>query len=400
MSALRILSLLLAGAATVAGSGVRIPDQDAEAMARGDAFTATADNPSAIFYNPAGITQLKGVQARVGDEAVKIDVEQRPPGGGSYGNKDRVINLPHAYFTWTPRDSRLSLGLGIDAPFGLALEYPDDSPARVGNKKAKLEVLSIAPVLAWRLTETLSLGIGPTFNYGSVQDFRGIAVPGDGVETKGTDWAYGFNAGVLWKPAPQHALGLTYHSTLDFGLSGHTDVTVKPGAAAGDERKVRLPEEDSTFSIHLPRFVVLGYSFRPTPAWNLEVDVDWTDWDSVNSAPLRRQTSPPTAVVFNWRSGFIYEAGVTRTFGAGYHASLGYAYSESNVPDATFDPGIPDGNRHIFSAGVGHRGTHLDWDLAYQYSATGFRSIDTGGPSDGLWRLHSNAVVLSVGYRF
>src|SRR5213083_2807851 len=38
--------------------GIRIADQDARATARGNAFTATADNPSAIYYNPAGITQL------------------------------------------------------------------------------------------------------------------------------------------------------------------------------------------------------------------------------------------------------------------------------------------------------------------------------------------------------
>jgi long-chain fatty acid transport protein len=42
------------------GLGFRIADQNAEATARGNAFTATADNPSAVFYNPAGITELSG----------------------------------------------------------------------------------------------------------------------------------------------------------------------------------------------------------------------------------------------------------------------------------------------------------------------------------------------------
>jgi long-chain fatty acid transport protein len=40
--------------------GFRLPDQDAFATARGEAFAATADNASAIYYNPAGITQLEG----------------------------------------------------------------------------------------------------------------------------------------------------------------------------------------------------------------------------------------------------------------------------------------------------------------------------------------------------
>src|SRR6266576_5722952 len=46
--------------------GFRLPNQDPEAIARGNAFVATADNPSAIYYNPAGITQLEGNNLRAG----------------------------------------------------------------------------------------------------------------------------------------------------------------------------------------------------------------------------------------------------------------------------------------------------------------------------------------------
>ena len=52
------LSLACALPVTGFALGIRIADQDARATARGNAFTATADNPSAIYYNPAGITQL------------------------------------------------------------------------------------------------------------------------------------------------------------------------------------------------------------------------------------------------------------------------------------------------------------------------------------------------------
>ena len=39
-------------------SGFRLPDQDSAAMAMGGAFVGQADNPSATWYNPAGITDL------------------------------------------------------------------------------------------------------------------------------------------------------------------------------------------------------------------------------------------------------------------------------------------------------------------------------------------------------
>src|SRR6185295_9781778 len=56
----------LLGPEQAAGIGSRIPNQDAAAIARGTAFAATADNPSALYYNPAGITQLEGHHLQLG----------------------------------------------------------------------------------------------------------------------------------------------------------------------------------------------------------------------------------------------------------------------------------------------------------------------------------------------
>ena len=61
--------------------GFRIPNQDAAATARGNAFTATADNPSAIYYNPAGITQLPGQNMQFGLHVISVNSSYDGPGG-------------------------------------------------------------------------------------------------------------------------------------------------------------------------------------------------------------------------------------------------------------------------------------------------------------------------------
>ena len=61
--------------------GIRVFDHDAFATARGDAFVATADNPSAIYYNPAGITQLQGHNARGAVDVVMVESEFDSPRG-------------------------------------------------------------------------------------------------------------------------------------------------------------------------------------------------------------------------------------------------------------------------------------------------------------------------------
>jgi len=66
--------------ATTHALAPRIADQDPTATARGNAFAATADNPSAIYYNPAGITQLEGQNFRLGIYAISLnsDFKSRP----------------------------------------------------------------------------------------------------------------------------------------------------------------------------------------------------------------------------------------------------------------------------------------------------------------------------------
>ena len=49
-------------ASVLQSAATRIAYIDAFAIARGNAFTATANNPSAVFYNGAGLTQLEGTQ--------------------------------------------------------------------------------------------------------------------------------------------------------------------------------------------------------------------------------------------------------------------------------------------------------------------------------------------------
>ena len=76
----RVLTLMISAGLVVkvSANGFRLPDQDAFATARGEAFVATADNPSAIYYNPAGITQVEGNNLRVGLYGIYFDPVSAP----------------------------------------------------------------------------------------------------------------------------------------------------------------------------------------------------------------------------------------------------------------------------------------------------------------------------------
>jgi len=357
----RIIAAVLLPCTAFAGAGFRVVEQDAAAMARGEAFTATADNPSAIYYNPAGITQLKGFQFRGGGYGVSIHADYEGANGAHFGNRSRETGAPQLFATWTPQDSPLSFGLGVYAPYGLAAKYPDDPPFRTAVKSAQIEYLTINPVVAWQVIPGLSLGVGATINYAEAELSRGIFQEGDEFKLRGAGTTYGFNAGVLWQPAERHSFGVRYHSGTEAELSGHTSVRTKAFTVATPLGPFQVPgmesEQDAGGSLRFPQFVTLGYSYRPAPGWNLEIGAEWTDWNAVNELTVHRQNADTVSVPFHWRSNWIYQAGVTRSWTNGWHASLGYMYAEKVVPEDTFSPSVPDYDRHVFSGGFGYTGT-------------------------------------------
>ncbi|MEO8350248.1 MAG: outer membrane protein transport protein, partial [Chthoniobacteraceae bacterium] len=153
---------------TVFGLGFRLTDINTEATARGGAFAATADNASAIYYNPAGITQLDGTQALFGAYTITYEssFNSHLPGGSNEDTKWSPQSVPSSFITINPKDSPIALGLGVYSPFGLGLEYNDDAPFRTLAKKGKLQFITISPVAAWKFGDTLSIAAGPTINFG------------------------------------------------------------------------------------------------------------------------------------------------------------------------------------------------------------------------------------------
>ena len=377
------------------GLGVRIVDQDAEATARGDAFTATADNPSAIYYNPAGITQLQGQNVLVGAYGIYLQSKYTGVNGDSFRTKDAPQAAPQLFYTYSFKDQPFSLGLGIYAPFGFALQWPDNAPFRDLALQGGITFVTINPVLAWRIDPTFSIAAGLDINYGKADLENGIlpsSFPPNRFSFKGDGYSAGFNLGVMWQPTKQHSFGLSYHSESTMDLSGQSTAVISPAYFSRTHAST-----DFTF----PQYMEAGYSFRPTPDWNFEADIDWADWHQLKTLYLAQANTNTAVIPFDWQSSFMYEAGVTRYLSDGYRLSAGYIYSQNSVPSSTFNPLVPDSNRNIFSVGFGQSKGSYSWDVAYQLAYGPNRNISNSYyVDDGTYRFISHAVTLSFGYHF
>ncbi len=383
--------ILLQSPLRVLGLGDRIANQDAEAIGRGNAFVATADNPAALYYNPAGITQLEGQNLQVGALVyLNIYADYLSPSGEHFENNHKILPVPNVDYVFTPKDQPFSFGLGIYAPFGLGMEWPDNAPFRDAGIKAQLTYLTINPVVAWKPISSLSIAAGPTFNYSEAELIQGVIMSPYQFHFKGHDWGYGFNAGVLWQPHPMWSFGAKYFSPTTMDYDGTASFNPNPGF---------LPQPTLTKShLNFPQMVVGGVSFRPTTNWNFEVDVDWADWDRVKNLTIDNIGVLP----LNWQSSFFYEFGITRQLGKGYYASVGYFFSQASTPDQYYTPLVPDTDLHIGSLGGGYKGEHWTWAFALQIIGGSYRNIQNSvDPTvNGQYKLFTPTLSFSVGYHF
>ena len=212
---------------TLLANGFLLPDQDAFATACGKAFVATADNASAIYYNPAGIAQLEGNNLRAGLYGIYLDPSYKPPGGGlTYHSSDHLAAIPQFFYTYTPKDSPASFGLGVYSPFGLSTSWPQDTGFRTIATEASITYMRINPVVALKLAPNFSIGGGVTINYAAADLQQGLVWPTqpyDRFRFTGNGWDVGYNLGMLWKPYEKVSVGISFRSATTIDLKGHTD---------------------------------------------------------------------------------------------------------------------------------------------------------------------------------
>jgi long-chain fatty acid transport protein len=419
---LRLLAIMVSGvlALKASANGFGLADQDAFATARGGAFVATADNPSAIYYNPAGITQLEGNDLRGGIYGIYLDQNYSPPRtasnhGHTYDNQDNLAAVPQLFYTYSPTNMLFSFGLGVYAPYGGSMGWPQNTGFRTVALDGSLTYLTINPVVAVMVLPSLSLGGGLMVNYTKMdleQGLRPSYLPPNTnfFRFTGNGWSVGYNLGARWQPIDQISIGATFRSSAIVALNGKTEF---------EQFSAGIPKSSlpAHMNFEFPLTAVFGLSYRPTSKWNLEFDADYTDWSSFGKTTIFQQGNPPLGgpqnppMTLDWQASWMYELGATRYFDNGWHASAGLVYDENSVPNAYYTPLAADLDRYFFSTGVGYKGKNFNFDVSYQFgygpthTVTGSTPSSTPGigsnqTANGNYDFISHAVSVSVGWHF
>jgi long-chain fatty acid transport protein len=385
-----LAAVLFLGVATtpapVFALGIALPDQDAFATARGNAFVATANDPAAIFYNPAGISQLEGANFSLGGYGLVYSDRYTGP-AGSVNARTQWSATPQFFSTFSLPKYNLTFGFGVYSPFGLRMSWPNNAPFVPAGETGQLTYLRAAGIVSWQITPIFSVAAGPNLNYSEV-DLKEF--PGFVNHFRGRATDAGYTAGLLFHPGDEHYFGFTYRSATEMNYNGHATLLAPPFTAS----------TAASADFHFPATLAAGYSYRPSEKWNFEGDVNWTDWSSLKTVPV--VPLPPDTLTFNWTPSWMLDLGVTRYLADDWRISGGYMYSENSVPDGNFNPLVPDSDRHIFSLGLGKKCGRFSWDAAYQFAWGPPRSVggDVTVLPDGKYEFFSHAFTINLGYHF
>lgn len=379
-----------ATALPVLANGFYVPVQAPEATARGNAWLATADTASAVYYNAAGLTQLAAPDLVVGAYGINLGIEAETA-TGDYDNDSSWSVLPQIYGAM-PINDRLAAGFGINTPFGLATDWGGNTPFRQLAMTTELDYVTGWLVMGYKVTDTFSIGGGFGLHYADLKMTQGIfpSPANDAFEFNGDDEALSWTLSALWKPAEQHSVGLVYRSKTDFTLDGDAANSYVPGNAA------------ASLDFMTPATVAVGYAYRPCAEWSFEANLEWVDWEQLDTLTLSQAGVPPTIpMAFNWNSNFIYSIGGTRYFDGGWNVSAGYNYIENSQPDSTFNPGISDADRHWLSIGFGRETETFQFNFAYQYAFSD-RDVSNspGNLADGTYKSRFNGLMLNCEWQF
>ena len=356
--------------------GFRIIDQSAAATGQGGAFAAQADDPSAVHFNPAAMTDLPGLQLTMGTLLVNGDIDVMPASGsavaGDFGGT--FANPPPSSFFVTARLRDfgissldfLTLGLGVHAPFGNLIHYPPSSSLAPVLTKSAAPIIDIKPTMAVRVHPSFALGFGldiytfsGLFGEGHVELQRRLGPdPGDDLELNGRDTALGYNVSLLFTPLrndheqPLVNLAVVYRSQATLNLTGQF-LNKSQGVALGAQADLTLPQ-----------VVTAGLAVWPIRnaqrEWKVEVDLDYADWTSFDNVDIRLSNGVTLPIPRNWKDSYVFMAGTEYKWikpdplpNWDVTVRGGYSFADSPVPERTFRPDVPDSDYHAYSIGLG-----------------------------------------------
>lgn len=379
-------------------NGLNLNSLGTKALAMGGAFVGLADDFSAIYWNPAGMTifSKKNFGFYATDIIPSNSYQLIPdvPGVGPVilvnadSTSKHYLSGLAAYYH--PINEKFVAGFGIYVPSGLGAEWDgaDFAVLSGGNPSlewsSKIGLITFSPALAYKVNEKLSVGGSLNINYGTfdIAMYAGeteapLPVVDLGqYEESLSGWGVGLTLSAMFKPIERLSVGATFRtaSTVKFNgdatISGMTDL----GAALPIPEPLNVTS-DVERDITWPLWFAAGVAFKPMEELTLTGDLQWTQWSKIDTIDtvyndafwsVMMAYSDEDSRPMDWSDALQVRLGAEYRM-KNYAFRCGYYYDPSPAPDTTMNVLLPSYDFNVITLGFGYNlnGLQLDFGLEY-----------------------------------
>lgn len=407
--AVRLATLAaVAAPASVFAGGFSLNEQSASAMGVANAgAAANPENATTVFFNPAGMSQLKGTNISFGAAVLDIDAKAKsasavsqtgqPVSGGRGGDIADPAVLPNFYVTHEINDS-IDVGFGLHAPYGLAADYEDDFVGRFFADKTELTAISFTPAISVNGGNGLSMGLGLNVMYveGKLTKFmdnsgtiatspNGSVAPAQGyADIEGDDVAVTFQVGFLYELNDRTQFGLKAQTGTELELKGdakftNVAVTTPTGTPTPPGPGFAVPlnsTEPARVPLAIPESITAGIRHSLTDDVTVLAGATYSKWSRFESLDIYgRDSSKPltsqspggapgqlTHVPEKWKNTWQFNLGGIWQATPEWALKAGYAWDESPV-DKIVTARIPSSDRHWLTLGAQWKEAQSGWTV-------------------------------------
>lgn len=408
------------------GGGYQLNEQGSRAVGMGGAFVARASDPSAIYFNPAGLAFQRGINILGGVNLIMPSTKFK--GSGTQlpvetSTNSQVFTPVNLYGSYQISDNIVA-GLGVYNPYGLGTQWPDKWGQTIpqagglymgGYNSVNAEVVTwyINPSIAYKMNDQLSIGVGISYVAGSVSMSKVIPAkalnPGlSGYfknELKGTGNGINFNIGAIYKPMADLSIGVSYRATTKIEFSGDAKFSnMDVPAPMYPTVNALFPGGTGTATLPMPGSMSVGVAYKLLTDLTIEGDFQLIQWSVYDQ--LKVQITPTTLAqgtttfIKNWNDGYMFRGGAEYTLNQDITLRGGVILDLSPQPPSKTEPMLPDGDRVDVSLGASYKiNESLYIDASYMLIL--FMERDAKSAElPGTYNSNAHIFSVNVGYAF
>lgn len=389
-------ALLIATAGANAGA-FALREQSAAGQGASFAGVAAGGALSSMFWNPAVMTQYAGKTFEVSTSLIIPHASHSytastlaglsPAYAGTTSNSGDFAVVPSTYSSWQLND-RLWLGLSVNAPFGLGVNFQRFQAAAAYAQTSSIQSYNFQPVIAFKFNEMVSVAVGAQVQYMRVS-YNQLQNPLTGaVAVLGGDgFAYGFTAGVTLTPLAGTTIGIGYRSALNQKIDGTLSQSGAPIAGVTTTGSINT-------TINLPDTVTVGLRQRLGDRFTVLAGFEWANWSRIGTSTVYTPTGTATIassavnLPFQYSDGYFYSLGAEYAWQPNVTLRAGIGYEVSPITDSVRTPRLPDNDRIWYSVGASYLPPGLPgltFDLGYSFIDVKSTPINLGPTTGNPW---------------